>query len=89
MTSTSDRGTDLVQELRQRAHSEGFDAFGIMRPADLPDLAAHYQSFVDQGWHGDMGWMADNLDRRTSPTGLWPDVRSVIVLGMKQRGRLQ
>ena len=82
MTSTSDRGTDLVQELRQRAHSEGFDAFGIMRPADLPDLAAHYQSFVDQGWHGDMGWMADNLDRRTSPTGLWPDVRSVIVLGM-------
>ena len=29
-----------------------------------------------------MGWLADRPERRTDPRGLWPDVRSVIMLGV-------
>jgi len=29
-----------------------------------------------------MLWMADRVDQRSSPDGLWPEVRSVIMLGM-------
>ena len=34
------------------------------------------------GWHGDMAWMAETAERRGSPTALWPEARSVIMLGV-------
>src|SRR3546814_9672675 len=32
--------------------------------------------------HGDMIWMESRAGQRGSPQGLWPEVRSVIALGM-------
>ena len=32
--------------------------------------------------HGSMDWMEDRADQRADPTVLWPEARSVIVLGM-------
>ena len=40
------------------------------------------EHFLLEGMHGDMAWMAANADRRTDPRALWPDVRSIILLGM-------
>jgi epoxyqueuosine reductase len=75
-------GTKLVDELRARARALGFDAFGIA-PADArPDLKAKLEQALTAGWHGDMEWMADTADRRSGPGALWPDVRSVVMLGM-------
>ena len=39
------------------------------------------RAWLADGCHGDMLWMAESADRRASPKGLWPDVRSVIMLG--------
>jgi epoxyqueuosine reductase len=51
----------------------------------LPEVTAlaadHLRAFVADGRHGDMAWMADTLDRRAGPTALWPEVRSILVLG--------
>ena len=38
--------------------------------------------FLDNGYHGDMDWMARDPERRAHPAELWSQVRSVIVLGM-------
>ena len=38
--------------------------------------------FLEFGRHGDMAWMEDTRERRRDPAGLWPDARSVIVLGL-------
>ena len=38
--------------------------------------------FIDRGWHGDMGWMADRADVRRSPTKLWPNAATAIVVAM-------
>jgi len=65
-----------------RIAEEGFDQAGIMSAGELPDLAPRFQTFIQKGWHGDMDWFAEKLDRRSSPRGLWPDVNSVIVVGM-------
>jgi epoxyqueuosine reductase len=32
--------------------------------------------------HGDMGWMAANAQRRAEPLLLWPEVRSILMLGV-------
>ncbi|ODT74889.1 MAG: tRNA epoxyqueuosine(34) reductase QueG [Pelagibacterium sp. SCN 64-44] len=80
--STSDRGEKLVAELRQRASALGFDSFGIARADARPDLPEKLARALDAGWHGDMDWMADTAERRGSTTGLWPEARSVIMLGL-------
>ncbi|HEY8593651.1 MAG TPA: tRNA epoxyqueuosine(34) reductase QueG [Devosiaceae bacterium] len=69
-------------ELKARAAQLGFDAFGIAPADSRPDLPARLSSALDQGWHGDMGWMADTARRRGDPRVLWPEARSVIMLGM-------
>lgn len=59
----------------------GFDAVGFA-PAMQTDVAkAELRRFLDQGYHGDMGWLKDRADQRADPQRLWPEARSAIVLG--------
>lgn len=60
----------------------GFDAIGVTRPEAVPAAKARLEQFIADGAHGDMIWMATTAERRGSPLTLWPDVRSVIMLGM-------
>ena len=77
----SAKGDSIVAELRARAADLGFAGFGIA-PADArPDLPQKLQSALQSGWHADMDWMADTEERRKSPAALWPDVKSVIMVG--------
>ncbi|CAA9498101.1 MAG: Epoxyqueuosine reductase, partial [uncultured Sphingomonadaceae bacterium] len=73
----------IVKELiRAQASSLGFSACGFVRAADVPDGAARLRDWLDARRHGDMLWMEANADRRAHPAGLWPEVRSVVALGM-------
>ena len=48
----------------------------------MPETKARLERFLADGAHGDMVWMETTAERRGSPGALWPDVRSVIMLGM-------
>jgi epoxyqueuosine reductase len=73
---------DLRAAIRAQAHALGFDAVGFAAP-DLPrHLQAAYRQYIAEGREGDMAWLARNPERRQSPRGLWPEAKSVIVLGM-------
>jgi epoxyqueuosine reductase len=54
----------------------------ITRPALTPDVRAELAEFLSQGLHGDMGWMAAWPERRSDPRTLWPDVRTIVMLGL-------
>ena len=71
---------DLTQRLKERARAEGFSACCICRPWDVPEVPAKLRAFVDAGFHGQMGWLADRQHWRGAPQVLWPEARSVIVL---------
>ncbi|GAB4136462.1 MAG: tRNA epoxyqueuosine(34) reductase QueG [Sphingomonadales bacterium] len=73
---------DITTWLAGQAASLGFDAIGIARPDALPDLPARLRGFLDQGFHGGMDWMAANAERRGDPRVLWPDIGSLVMLGM-------
>ena len=45
-------------------------------------LAERLHAFLASGRQGTMDWMERNADRRADPKALWPEARSVIVLGM-------
>ncbi|MEO8684096.1 MAG: tRNA epoxyqueuosine(34) reductase QueG [Devosia sp.] len=72
----------LIAELRARATALGFDSFGIAAASSRPDLPAKLNAALDAGWHGDMDWMAETAERRASPNALWPEARSIILLGV-------
>ena len=74
--------TNLVNALKDRALVEGF-AICAIAPATLaPEAGARLKAWVADGCHGDMLWMEGRIDQRADPARLWPEVRSVIMLGM-------
>ncbi|HTZ04096.1 MAG TPA: tRNA epoxyqueuosine(34) reductase QueG [Xanthobacteraceae bacterium] len=73
---------DVKPALAEAARALGFDAIGVARPDAIAQAAPRLAAFLAAGAHGDMGWLADNAARRADPRVLWPDVRSVIMLGL-------
>jgi epoxyqueuosine reductase len=78
-TSTSDRPEDLI---RAEAMALGFDACRFTDIDEAWPAAAKLSEYVDAGRHGEMGWMADTLERRRHPRAMWEGARSAIVLGV-------
>jgi epoxyqueuosine reductase len=74
--------TNLVNVLKERAATEGFVAFGIAPGSLAPAAGKRLRSWLADGCHGDMLWMESRADQRASPEALWPEVKSVIMLGM-------
>ena len=73
---------DIAASLREMARGEGFAAIRIAAAAGDVLHGQRLRDFVAAGFHGDMGWMAETLERRSSPTAMWPEARSAIVLAM-------
>ncbi len=65
-----------------RATALGFDACRVTTPDEAPEAGARLEAWLAAGHHGSMHWMADTAQRRRAPRALWPEVRSVIMLGM-------
>ena len=78
-TSTSD--ADLKARLVAEAEAIGFDLCRICRPDAVPHVPADLAGFLDHGYHGQMGWLEERSHWRGDPAALWPEARSVIVLG--------
>ena len=74
--------TNMVNALKERAAAEGFADCRIAPGSLAPVAGERLRQWLSEGRHGDMLWMADRVDQRASPDGLWPEVRSVIMLGM-------
>ncbi|MGX5844592.1 tRNA epoxyqueuosine(34) reductase QueG [Mesorhizobium sp. ArgA1] len=80
-TSTS-RSQTLRALIDAEARRAGFDAVAVTTPDAIPLAPARLAEFVADGFHGSMAWIAETLERRSEPSALWPDVRSIVVLAM-------
>ena len=76
------RQPDLEARIRAKAAELGFVACGIARADAAPRTAERLRQWLGEGRHGDMIWMAEREHHRGSPAGLWPEVRSIVALGM-------
>ncbi len=75
-------GPDLLETLRERAAGLGFSAFGVTSAEARPDLFEKLTIALDNGWLEGMDWMGAAPARRAAPRRLWPEAKSVIVVGM-------
>ncbi|WP_336070846.1 tRNA epoxyqueuosine(34) reductase QueG [Nitratireductor rhodophyticola] len=68
--------------VEKEARALGFDAVAVASAERAPSRAAELGHFLKEGRHGSMRWMEETADRRAHPRDLWPQARSVIMLGM-------
>jgi epoxyqueuosine reductase len=74
---------DPIREaIRNRALASGFDAVGFAKAHLDAEARAGLGEFIARGYHGDMGWLAGTAARRGDPQALWPEARTIVVLGV-------
>jgi epoxyqueuosine reductase len=72
----------LEDRIKEKAAEIGFADCGIARADAAPAAGARLHQWLAEGRHGSMIWMEERAHHRESPRGLWPEVRSIIALGM-------
>lgn len=81
MSAAITNAGSIKAQIIDRAHALGFADCRIAaaRPAAHREV---YEQWIADGKHGDMAWMARNLDRRTDPRIVVPGAQSIIVLAL-------
>lgn len=75
-------GQKLKADLLARAKSLGFDICRIT-DAELPDeIGKQLEHSIEMKRHASMAWMETTLQRRKTPTAMWDEAKTAIMLGM-------
>lgn len=82
MRTSISKSETLRALIDAEARRAGFDAVAVTTPGAIPLAPARLAEFVADGFHGSMDWIAETLERRSEPSTLWPEVRSIVVLAM-------
>jgi len=70
-----------AETIKQLARELGFDDCRIAR-ADRATHASSFQAWIDDGCHGEMGWLERTPERRCDPREVLPDCKSVVSLAI-------
>jgi epoxyqueuosine reductase len=72
----------LKQSIVEEARALGFDAVRFTSADAVERAGAALEEFIAEGRQGDMHWLARTAERRKAPRALWPQAKSVILLGL-------
>lgn len=72
---------ELKAWIKDQALQLGFSDCVIARPDAQVELP-RFQEYLDRGYHGDMKFLEENLEKRADPTLLVPGTKSVICVRM-------
>ena len=89
-TSTRVQGKTSQSELKsgfetnilsQLVEDSGFDTYGILDCDSTPNFQKSLDEFILKQHHGEMQWLQDRSHLRSNPRSLWPEVKTILVLG--------
>jgi epoxyqueuosine reductase len=72
----------LAHKIKERALFEGFNKVGIAGASSLEDEGRRLKQWLARGYHGEMSWMARDVDKRINPREIFPQARSVVVVAL-------
>ena len=72
----------LAHHIKERALFEGFNKVGIVGASALEHEGRRLQEWLARGYHGEMSWMARDVEKRTNPREIFPHARSVVVVAL-------
>jgi epoxyqueuosine reductase len=74
-------GFALAKEIKAQAHALGFDLCGIAG-AEPSVFRKEFLDWLARGFHGEMGYMARDPERRLDPRQAMPEAKSIVAVGM-------
>jgi epoxyqueuosine reductase len=72
----------IESRIKAQARALGLASAGIARLDHDAAAARRFDSFIAADFHGDMAWLSKTAARRRSPTALWPEARSAIMVAL-------
>ena len=72
----------VKQTIADEAKAFGFDAVRFASADEVAGAGDALDQFLAEDRQGDMTWLVGTAERRKTPRALWPDARSVILLGL-------
>ena len=66
--------------IKAKARELGFDLCGVAAADSFPELS-FLREWLDQGYAGEMGWLAESVELRSDVRRVLPGARSVIMTG--------
>ncbi|SNS10715.1 epoxyqueuosine reductase [Belliella buryatensis] len=69
-----------AQIIKTQAKNLGFDFCGISKAGFLEEEAPRLENWLNQNYHGQMGYLANNFDKRLDPTKLVEGAKTVVSL---------
>lgn len=70
--------SDLKSKISTYAHQLGFSGVTYAKAEFMDDEARRLEAWLNQGYHGSMGYMENHFDKRVDPTQLVPGAKTVI-----------
>ena len=70
------------QSIKERALAEGFHKVGIVSAEPLAQEAPRLIEWLVRSYHGEMSWMARDVEKRLDPRELFPEARSIVVVAL-------
>ncbi len=68
--------------IKAKALELGLDLCGIAKADFLDEEKENFQSWLEKGYHGEMGYMANNIEKRLDPRLLVENTKSIVVVGL-------
>jgi epoxyqueuosine reductase len=68
--------------IKAKALELGLDLCGIAKADFLDEEKDNFLSWLDKGYHGEMGYMANNIEKRLDPRLLVEKTKSIVVVGL-------
>ena len=72
----------LANRIKVKSHDLGFQKIGITKAVSTPEEKEKLETWLSRGHHGTMSWIAERKHERGDIFTYFPDVKSVISLGM-------
>ncbi len=72
-------GNSIKTAIKKKGQALGFYDIRVGPPLDLTD---RLNDWLSKGYHGTMDWLARNPEVRASAKEMWPEVQSIIAVGL-------
>ncbi len=79
----------LLSKLQSFQRELNIDLIGVAKAEHLIKDEIIFKDWLDNNYYADMNWIKNNFDKRTNPKLLFPNTKSVIVIGMNYFNNIQ
>jgi epoxyqueuosine reductase len=72
----------LTRKIKEKAKEIGFDKIGVVSAQSLVEEGVKFRAWLEKGFQGEMKWLEREPEKRSDPSLIFPEAKSVIVVAL-------